>query len=102
MGCMKLCESFHITPEPGKALVPIFPHCSGLPRVREVSRKKKFSPSQGKVREFRHDIIFRSYHMIRTVTQGLPIITVKLLPYKNPRCVGDSPLITDKSCFFTD
>ena len=29
MGCMKLCESFHITPEPEHVPRPIVPHCSG-------------------------------------------------------------------------
>ena len=28
MGCMKLCESFHITPEPGQGLRAIVPHSS--------------------------------------------------------------------------
>ena len=28
MGCMKLCGSFHITPEPGQGLIPIVCHGS--------------------------------------------------------------------------
>ena len=29
MGYMKLCGNFYITPEPGKGLIPIVPHCFG-------------------------------------------------------------------------
>ena len=29
MGCMNLCRSFHITPEPGQGPRYIVPHCSG-------------------------------------------------------------------------
>ena len=34
--------------------------------------------------------------------EGLLIVTVKLLPFKNPGCEGELPLITVKSCFFID
>ena len=34
------------------------------------------------------------------LTQGLLIINIKLLPFKNPGCVGELPLITVKKLFF--